>query len=124
MVRISRFGSNFFTKPKPKPSFLQKKKSERVVTGKLKTTVKKDTLNILNKTQKPKEAVNITTKQGGTSLFKIDKIKDKQKMGLTREKRLQAIKDSKQSRGKTITRSQTKKERLIETKYKTNKRRT
>ena len=43
MVRISRFGSNFFTKPKPKPSFLQKKKSERVVTGKLKTTVKKDT---------------------------------------------------------------------------------
>ena len=45
-------------------------------------------------------------------------------MGLTREKRLQAIKDSKQSRGKTITRSQTKQERLIEPKYKTNKRRT
>tara|TARA_R110000803_G_scaffold57248_1_gene115134 strand:- start:1809 stop:2396 length:588 start_codon:yes stop_codon:yes gene_type:complete len=113
MVRISRFGTNWLTTNKPKTakklkdsmsevnlvkfiqgkpttSFLKKKKPERVVTGKLKTTVEKNTLNIVkikdkqkNKTKKPKEPfkepVNMTTKLGGKSLFGIDKIKDKQK---------------------------------------------
>ena len=158
MVRISRFGTNWLTTNKPKTakklkdsmsevnlvkfiqgkpttSFLKKKKPERVVTGKLKTTVEKNTLNIVkikdkqkNKTKKPKEPfkepVNMTTKLGGKSLFGIDKIKDKQKMSLTRDKRLQAIKDHKQSRAKPISREQTKKQRIVELKSNYGKRKT
>lgn len=147
MVRISRFGTNWLTTNKPKTakklkdsmsevnlvkfiqgksttSFLKKKKPERVVTGKLKTTVEKNTLNILNKTSKTKDPVNMTTKLGGKSLFGIDKIKDKQKMSLTRDKRLQAIKDHKESRAKPISREQTKKQRIVELKSNYGKRKT